>query len=60
MVVLLAYGYWEQQGLFSPKYEEVQKTWHQDAAFMAEVEDAAGEGAMLFQLPYMKTLRTAR
>ena len=54
MVVLLAYGYWEQQGLFSPKYEEVQKTWHQDAAFMAEVEDAAGEGAMLFQLPYMK------
>ena len=54
MVVLLAYGYWEQQGLFSPKYEEVQMSWHQDAAFMAEVEDAAGEGAMLFQLPYMK------
>ena len=53
-VALLAFGYWEQQGLFNPKYEQVQETWNQDAAFMAEVEDTAGEGAMLFQLPYMK------
>ena len=42
VVVLLAYGYWEQQGLFSPKYEEVQKSWHQDEAFMAEVEARQG------------------
>ena len=49
-----AFGYWEQQGLFRPNYEQVQQMWQQDADFMAEVEDAAGEGAMLFQLPYMK------
>lgn len=53
-VLLLGYGYWEQQGLFTPDYEKVQQIWYQDAAFMAEVEDAAGEGAMLFTLPYMK------
>ena len=39
---------------FTPDYEKVQQIWYQDAAFMAEVEDAAGEGAMLFTLPYMK------
>ena len=54
VVLLLGYGYWEQQGLFTPDYEKVQQIWYQDAAFMAEVEDAAGEGAMLFTLPYMK------
>ena len=54
MAALLAFGYWEQQGLFRPNYEQVQQMWQQDADFMAEVEDAAGEGAMLFQLPYMK------
>ena len=53
-MLLLGYGYWEQQGLFTPDYEKVQQIWYQDAAFMAEVEDAAGEGAMLFTLPYMK------
>lgn len=53
-VLLLGYGYWEQQGLFIPDYEGVQQTWQQDAAFMAQVEDAAGDGAMLFTLPYMK------
>lgn len=54
LAVVLAYGYWEQQGLFNPKYEEVQTTWYQDAAFMEEVEQAAGEDAVVFQLPYMK------
>ena len=54
MVVLLGYGFWEQQGLFNPGYEYVQQIWQQDAAFMQQVEEAAGEGAMLFQLPYMK------
>lgn len=54
LVLVLAYGYWEQQGLFKPKYEEVQTTWYQDAAFMEEVEQAAGEDAVIFQLPYMK------
>ena len=54
LAAILAYGYWEQQGLFTPKYEEVQTTWRQDAAFMQEVEAAAGDEAVLFQLPYMK------
>lgn len=54
LAVALAYSYWEQQGLFNPKYEEVQTTWYQDAAFMEEVEQAAGEDAVVFQLPYMK------
>ena len=54
LAAVLAYGYWEQQSLFAPKYEEVQTTWRQDAAFMQEVEAAAGQDAVLFQLPYMK------
>ena len=54
LAAVLAYGYWEQLGLFAPKYEEVQTTWRQDAAFMEEVEAAAGQDAVLFQLPYMK------
>ena len=54
LAAVLAYGYWEQQGLFTPKYEEVQTTWYQDAAFMEQVEAAAGDEAVLFQLPYMK------
>ena len=53
-ILLLGYGYWEQQGLFRPAYEEIQDKWYQDAAFMNEVEAAAGDGAMLFTLPYMK------
>lgn len=54
LALVLAYGYWEQQGLFTPKYEEVQTTWYQDAAFMEAVEQAAGTDAVIFQLPYMK------
>ena len=54
LAVLLVFGFWEQQGLYNPKYESVQETWQQDEDFMAEVESAAGEGAMIFQLPYMK------
>lgn len=54
LAVVLGFGFWEQQGLFCPGYEGVQTTWQQDADFMAEVESAAGEGAMIFQLPYMK------
>ena len=54
LAVVLGFGFWEQQGLFCPGYEGVQTTWQQDADFMAEVESAAGEGAILFQLPYMK------
>ena len=53
-ILLLGYGYWEQQGLFRPEYEEIQDKWYQDEAFMNEVEAAAGDGAMLFTLPYMK------
>ena len=54
LALVLAYGYWEQQGLFVPKYEEVQTTWYEDQAFMEQVEAAAGENAVIFQLPYMK------
>ena len=36
------------------EYEEIQDKWYQDEAFMNEVEAAAGDGAMLFTLPYMK------
>lgn len=53
-ILLLGYGYWEQQGFFRPAYEEIQDKWYQDEAFMNEVEAAAGDGAMLFTLPYMK------
>jgi len=52
--LLLGCGYWEQQGFFRPAYEEIQDKWYQDEAFMNEVEAAAGDGAMLFTLPYMK------
>ena len=34
--------------------QEIQDKWYQDEAFMNEVEAAAGDGAMLFTLPYMK------
>ena len=50
-ILLLGYGYWEQQGFFRPEYEEIQDKWYQDEAFMNEVEAAAGDGAMLFTLP---------
>ena len=53
-ILLLGCGYWEQQGFFRPAYEEIQDKWYQDEAFMNEVEAAAGDGAMLFTLPYMK------
>lgn len=53
-ILLLGCGYWEQQGLFRPEYEKIQDKWYQDEAFMNEVEAAAGDGAMLFTLPYMK------
>lgn len=53
-ILLLGYGYWEQQGFFRPAYEEIQDKWYQDEAFMNEVEAAAGDGAMIFTLPYMK------
>ena len=53
-ILLLGCGYWEQQGFFRPEYEKIQDKWYQDEAFMNEVEAAAGDGAMLFTLPYMK------
>ena len=53
-ILLLGCVYWEQQGFFRPEYEEIQDKWYQDEAFMNEVEAAAGDGAMLFTLPYMK------
>ena len=53
-ILLLGCGYWEQQGFFRSEYEEIQDKWYQDEAFMNEVEAAAGDGAMLFTLPYMK------
>lgn len=55
MVVLFVYAYWEQQGFFCPNYESVQATWSSDAAFVQEIEAQAGEGAMIYQLPYMKS-----
>lgn len=54
LVLCLGYGFWEQQGFYNPKYEAVQTIWYQDRAFMQQVEQTAGENAMLFQLPYMK------
>lgn len=54
LALILAYGYWEQQGLFVPKYEEVQTMWYQDQEFMDEVEAVTQENDVIFQLPYMK------
>ena len=54
LALVLAYGYWEQQGLFVPKYEEVQTMWYQDQAFMEEVEEVTEAEDVIFQLPYMK------
>lgn len=54
LALVLAYSYWEQQGLFVPKYEEVQTMWYQDQEFMDRVEDVTQEGDVIFQLPYMK------
>jgi len=55
LACLLAYTYWEQQGLVTLNYEQVQTCWDQDEAFLTEVEEKAGENAVIFQLPYMKT-----
>lgn len=55
MAVLFIYAYWEQQGFFQPDYAGVQATWASDAAFVQEIEAQAGEGAMIYQLPYMKS-----
>lgn len=54
LALVLAYGYWEQQGLFVPKYEEVQTMWYEDQAFMDQVEEVTEAGDVIFQLPYMK------
>ena len=54
LAAVMAYGYWEQQGLFVPKYEEVQTMWYQDQAFMEQVEVVTEENDVIFQLPYMK------
>ena len=54
LALVLAYSYWEQQGLFVPKYEEVQTMWYQDQGFMDRVEEVTQENDVIFQLPYMK------
>lgn len=54
LALVLVYSYWEQQGLFVPKYEEVQTMWYQDQEFMDRVEEVTQEGDVIFQLPYMK------
>lgn len=55
MALLFVYAYWEQQGFFRPDYDSVQATWASDAAFVGAIEAQAGEGAMIYQLPYMKS-----
>ena len=54
LALVMAYGYWEQQGLFVPKYEEVQTMWQEDRAFMEQVESVTEENDVIFQLPDMK------
>lgn len=53
MAVLFVYAFWEQQGFFAPDYQGVKQTWTSDAAFVQEIEAQAGQGAMIYQLPYM-------
>lgn len=55
LVVLFGYAYWEQQGFFQPDYQGVQAVWASDADFVQRVEAQAGEGAVIYQLPYMKS-----
>lgn len=55
MALLFGYAFWEQQGFFRPEYDTVQAAWASDAAFVGAIEAQAGEGAMIYQLPYMKS-----
>ena len=52
---VFAYGFWEQQGFFTPNYAGVQTAWAQDEAFVQKIEETSGPDAMIYQLPYMKS-----
>lgn len=51
------YGLWEQHGCYNDLAYLVQNEagYLGDEQFVGEIEDAAGEGAIIFQLPYMRS-----
>ncbi len=59
IVIFFFYGLWEQQGVylyFTREYgESTRQAYEIDDAFVREIEQEAGEGGMIFQLPYMRS-----
>lgn len=55
LVLFFGYAFWEQQGFFQPDYAGIRATWESDAAFVQSIEADAGAGAVIYQLPYMKS-----
>lgn len=47
-------GIWEQNPRIGIPYAENYDRWQSDQAFVAQIESAEAEGAMIFQLPYME------
>lgn len=55
IAAVFLYGFVDQLGYYRPAYESVQVQWAQDDRFGAELEQVAGESALVFQLPYMQS-----
>lgn len=59
LCVIMLFALWEQRGtyaLYGPeRFDGIAQAYLDDQAFFSEVEAEAGEGAMVFQLPYMKS-----
>lgn len=53
VAALTAFGLYETSFAGQPDYEGQKKRWETDRAFVAEIEAALPEGAMVFQLPHM-------
>lgn len=47
-------GIWEQNPRIEIPYGENYDKWNNDKAFVARIEETAGEGTMIYQLPYIQ------
>lgn len=59
VIMFFVYGLWEQQGYygyFTPGYgDSIRMHYEADKSFVSKIEQDAGAGAMIFQLPYMRS-----
>ncbi len=59
LLIVMVYGMIEQQGIYryetKEEMEQIKTSVNIDRKFFALLESVAGDGAMVFQLPYMKS-----